>query len=164
MHEPPSHLTLRLPGGKTVELAVDAARPIVVGRDPACDVVADDPSVSGRHAELRVVPGGIGLRDLGSRFGTHVGEHAVDTAVLGPGDTAWLGDVALVVPAAAPAAGVARAPTPATVAGPPVARDAPPPAPAAPRRPAQPIDRFVVFAIAIAVVVLVAVAALFLLG
>ena len=60
MHEPPSHLTLRLPGGETVAFAVDAAHPIVIGRDPACDVVADDPSVSGRHAELRMMPGGIG--------------------------------------------------------------------------------------------------------
>jgi putative serine protease PepD len=53
--------------------AVDVAGDIVViGRDPACDVVLPDDAVSSRHAELRVAGGEVTLRDLGSRNGTHV--------------------------------------------------------------------------------------------
>ncbi len=162
MHDPPSHLTLRLPGGQTVAFRADASRALVIGRNADCDVVADDPSVSGRHVELSVVTGGIALRDLGSRFGTHVNDRAVEQAVLTAGDTAWLGDVALVVPGTAPSPAEAPAPTDPA----PRAHAHPSPAPGAPdtRRTSPPVDRFVLFAIAFAVIVLVAVAALFLLG
>src|SRR5689334_24406437 len=43
----------------------------VLGRDPGCDVVLDDPSVSRRHAALESdTNGAIRLRDLASANGT----------------------------------------------------------------------------------------------
>jgi DNA-binding NtrC family response regulator len=59
--------------------------PVVIGSDPGARVVIDDPHVSRRHAELRRSPGGIVLRDLGSRNGTFVGRLAVKEALLASG-------------------------------------------------------------------------------
>ncbi|HVV84294.1 MAG TPA: FHA domain-containing protein, partial [Kofleriaceae bacterium] len=59
--------------------------PTVIGRDPArADLVLDDATVSGAHAELREGAGGRWiLRDLGSRNGTFVdGVRVADDAPL----------------------------------------------------------------------------------
>ena len=45
---------------------------IVIGRDPACDVVLDDPLVSKRHARLEIGQGRVELVDLNSANGTKV--------------------------------------------------------------------------------------------
>jgi DNA-binding NtrC family response regulator len=47
-------------------------RPVVIGADALCDLVLDDPKVSRKHAELRVVQGGLRVRDLESKNGTFV--------------------------------------------------------------------------------------------
>ncbi|MEJ7734991.1 MAG: FHA domain-containing protein, partial [Polyangiaceae bacterium] len=39
----------------------------VIGSAPACDMVIDEPTVSRMHAELQLLPEGVGVRDLGSR-------------------------------------------------------------------------------------------------
>lgn len=54
----------------------------VVGRDPGCDVVLDDPTVSRRHAILEVRASGLRLRDLRSGNGTFADGHAVDQTEL----------------------------------------------------------------------------------
>jgi len=46
------------------------ARPVSVGADRRCDLILSDPRVSRQHAELRVVPEGICVRDLGSTNGS----------------------------------------------------------------------------------------------
>jgi DNA-binding NtrC family response regulator len=46
--------------------------PVVIGRDPSCAVVLNDPEVSFTHCELRADRHGVLLRDLGSRNGTFV--------------------------------------------------------------------------------------------
>jgi pSer/pThr/pTyr-binding forkhead associated (FHA) protein len=58
----------------------------LVGRDPECDISHADPRLSRRHAEFRVTPDGVRLRDLGSRNGTHVNGHIVDEVMLASGD------------------------------------------------------------------------------
>jgi DNA-binding NtrC family response regulator len=46
--------------------------PLIIGRAPECGLVLDDPKVSSTHAEMVATPGGVRLRDLGSRNGTFV--------------------------------------------------------------------------------------------
>jgi DNA-binding winged helix-turn-helix (wHTH) protein len=53
----------------------------VVGRDSAADVVIDSPSVSRRHARIRIAAGQAMLEDLGSKNGSYVGERRVTGAV-----------------------------------------------------------------------------------
>lgn len=62
---------LRVVGGPAAG-RVSALQPgrVLVGRDPDCDVVVDDPSVSRRHCELEVTVSGTRVRDLGSAHGT----------------------------------------------------------------------------------------------
>jgi DNA-binding NtrC family response regulator len=90
-------------------------RSILLGRDPACDVLLDDPSVSRRHAQLERRADALWLRDLGSMNGCRVSRRrVVDAAEVKPGDVLRLGDVLLRLVrrpegAAAPVAGAASA-------------------------------------------------------
>jgi hypothetical protein len=59
----------------------------LVGRDPECEISHADPRLSRRHAEFRVTPDGVTLRDLGSRNGTHVNGQPIVEVLLTPGDT-----------------------------------------------------------------------------
>ena len=46
--------------------------PVIVGRNPACQVVVEDGKVSAVHAEFFATEQGVKIRDLGSRNGTYV--------------------------------------------------------------------------------------------
>lgn len=46
-------------------------RPLVIGRDPGCEVSIADRQVSRYHARLTPGPSGIIIEDLGSKNGTH---------------------------------------------------------------------------------------------
>jgi len=61
-----------------------------LGRDPACSLPLDLPTVSWRHAALERTAEGIIVEDLGSRNGTYVDGcgSRKDTAAAGPGDRA----------------------------------------------------------------------------
>ena len=68
----------------------------VLGRDPDADVYVDSPSVSRRHAVLRIAGRDACIEDLGSRNGTFVGERRVDKiAALRNGDAIRIGSVVL---------------------------------------------------------------------
>lgn len=71
------HLTL--PGQEPVRVSVT---PVVVGRDPSCDVVIDDPEVSSIHCEIRAEGPGVLLKDSGSRNGTFVNTVRIREAIL----------------------------------------------------------------------------------
>lgn len=62
-----------------------------VGRDPACDLVVEDPRVSKRHARLRWTGAGWALEDLGSKNGTTVNAERAAGAELRDGDSLSLG-------------------------------------------------------------------------
>lgn len=64
---------------------------IVIGRDPACDVVVDDLRVSRRHAELRHGADGWRLVDLGNPLGTFVNGARTREAPVGPRDVIGVG-------------------------------------------------------------------------
>lgn len=80
--------------------------PFLIGRQSSCDLQLSEPSVSGRHAELRQQGDTWVLHDLGSTNGTRIGRLKVGEAELEVGLTFSLGDVGLtlVVAAAAPSA------------------------------------------------------------
>ena len=72
---------LRLQNGRLIRFADHGVplRSIIIGRDPRCDVVIDDPTISRRHCRIEAVVGGYAIEDCGSENGIHV-------ATLGPGD------------------------------------------------------------------------------
>jgi pSer/pThr/pTyr-binding forkhead associated (FHA) protein len=64
---------------------------ITIGRADENTIRVDDQSVSGRHAELRLVGSDYILRDLGSTNGTRVNGVTVTERRLRPGDRIWFG-------------------------------------------------------------------------
>ncbi|MCL4287361.1 MAG: FHA domain-containing protein [Thermoleophilia bacterium] len=70
---------------------------LTIGRDPANEVVLDDPNVSRFHAEVRPVDGASEVRDLGSRNGTRVdGGFVGGSVVIRPGAEIGIGPFRLV--------------------------------------------------------------------
>ncbi len=69
----------------------------VVGRLPTCDLVLNDPSVSRRHATIRVENGQTWVQDAGSRFGTYVNGVQIlavhDAMEVKPGDIVRFGEL-----------------------------------------------------------------------
>jgi phosphoserine phosphatase RsbU/P len=65
--------------------------PLRLGRDPGCDVVVPEPTVSRRHARLFWHDDELVVEDLGSSTGTFVNEAKVQRATLAPGDVIRLG-------------------------------------------------------------------------
>jgi S-DNA-T family DNA segregation ATPase FtsK/SpoIIIE len=63
----------------------------VLGRDPTCDVVLDDPSLSRRHLQIEVGSEGVAISDLDSRNGSAVeGRTLVGNVRLRPDDGAHI--------------------------------------------------------------------------
>ena len=79
-----------LDGPQTGELFQLKGR-CVVGKAPDCDVVLNDPSISGRHAEFLAGRTGFRVNDLGSTNGTYVNDKKITNADLVDNDTVRLG-------------------------------------------------------------------------
>ena len=62
---------VRYPGGAVHEIVIDGGV-AVVGRDPSCDLVLNDPKSSRRHAVVESGPDGLVIRDTGSANGISV--------------------------------------------------------------------------------------------
>ncbi|MBI4956633.1 MAG: sigma 54-interacting transcriptional regulator [Myxococcales bacterium] len=85
---------IRLDGSSTwVEIGQD---PVIVGRNPACQVVVEDTKVSAVHAELCATELGVRVRDLGSRNGTFVHDVRLGEVCLASAGTLRLGGTELV--------------------------------------------------------------------
>lgn len=80
-----------------------------VGSRPPCELVVDDRSVSGAHAEIALVPTGIRIRDLGSKNGIFVGAARVQEAVVPPGTILKLGRSEIALGSPKPPEGTPRA-------------------------------------------------------
>jgi DNA-binding winged helix-turn-helix (wHTH) protein len=66
----------------------------ILGRDPDLELFLDSPSVSRRHARLRIAAGQAMLEDLGSKNGTFVGNRRIESpARLAAGDSIRIGSV-----------------------------------------------------------------------
>jgi len=65
---------------------------VVIGRQTECDVVIPDSNVSRKHAEVRIMPEGATITDLGSTNGTKVnGVKITESRVLANGDVIEIG-------------------------------------------------------------------------
>ncbi|MGY8777276.1 MAG: FHA domain-containing protein [Longimicrobiales bacterium] len=89
-------LTLLL-GRRTMQ-AYDFKQPlIVVGRDEGADVLIDNPSVSRRHAEIRLSDNGWEVEDLGSSNGTFIrGQRTEGPQSIGLGDEIGFGKFSII--------------------------------------------------------------------
>jgi hypothetical protein len=87
---------VRYPGGAVHEVALESAV-AVVGRDPSCDLVINDPKCSRRHAVVESGPGGLVIRDSGSANGILVNGRRTERAPLAAGDVFRIGDVEVAV-------------------------------------------------------------------
>jgi len=65
--------------------------PLVVGTDPSCDLVVDDPGVSRRHCQVLRDEAGFRVKDLRSKNGCRVGGARVMDVFLLPGQVLELG-------------------------------------------------------------------------
>ena len=89
-------LTLLL-GRRTMQVFDFKQESIVVGRDDVADVVIDNPSVSRRHAEIRLGDEGWVVEDLGSSNGTFLRGSKIDGAhSIGLGDEIGFGKFSIV--------------------------------------------------------------------
>jgi pSer/pThr/pTyr-binding forkhead associated (FHA) protein len=65
---------------------------IVLGSSSDCDIQLDEPGVSSRHAEIRLLDGkSLQLKDLGSETGTLLNGEPVTEILLGSGDEIRIG-------------------------------------------------------------------------
>lgn len=70
--------------GMGAELELPAGK-VVVGSRPPADLVVNDPTISGRHCSIEVVPTGVRIIDLASRNGTFYLATQVHDVVVSPG-------------------------------------------------------------------------------
>jgi len=83
-------LSPREPGNPGSRVRV--AQPVLrLGRDPGCDVVISEATVSRRHAEIRWDGHELVVEDLGSSGGTFLNDVKIQHAVVQPGDVLRLG-------------------------------------------------------------------------
>jgi hypothetical protein len=83
-------LAPREPGQPGTQVRI--AQPVIrLGRDPGCDVVISEATVSRRHAEVKWDGHELVVEDLGSSGGTFVNDVRVQHAVVQPGDVLRLG-------------------------------------------------------------------------
>jgi hypothetical protein len=89
-------LTLLL-GRRTMQVYDFKQESIIIGRDDGADVLIDNPSVSRRHAEIRLGDDGWVVEDLGSSNGTFVrGSKIEGPQALGLGDEVGFGKFSIV--------------------------------------------------------------------
>jgi DNA-binding NtrC family response regulator len=80
--------------GMTIELSPQI---LTIGSSSRCDLVLHDPTVSGRHAEVRLTARGYVISDLGSTNGLRAGALVVERALLADGLRLDVGESALAV-------------------------------------------------------------------
>ncbi len=91
--------TVRYPGGALHHVTTPG--PVaVIGRDPTCDLVLNDPKSSRRHAVVESGPGGLVIRDTGSANGIAVNGARTERSPLKAGDVIRIGDVEVTVESA----------------------------------------------------------------
>jgi len=87
---------VRYPGGAVHEVALEG-KVAVVGRDPSCDLVLNDPKCSRRHAVVESGPDGLVIRDSGSANGILVNGRRTERSPLVAGDVFRIGDVEVAI-------------------------------------------------------------------
>jgi pSer/pThr/pTyr-binding forkhead associated (FHA) protein len=78
----PSPISIFRKGGETnQEFPFDASE-IFIGRDPACDIVLEDPTTSARHTHLYFLRGHWWVEDMNSTNGTCLNEEFITVPVV----------------------------------------------------------------------------------
>jgi pSer/pThr/pTyr-binding forkhead associated (FHA) protein len=91
-------LNLVFRGGDTeMSAELDARKSLHLGRSRCCELVVDHPTVSRRHAELRMESERLILQDLKSTNGTFVNDVRTFQELVCPGDRVRLGSAELVL-------------------------------------------------------------------
>ena len=86
--------------GSVINQSFPFAESIVLGSSTSCDVQLDEPGISARHAEIRLLDGkSLLLKDLGSETGTLLNGERVDETLLGSGDEIRIGTSRLMLQA-----------------------------------------------------------------
>jgi pSer/pThr/pTyr-binding forkhead associated (FHA) protein len=83
------------PGGTRKDGVLDITRTAIVGRRADSDLVLNDDTVSGQHAELIAGEGSLLVRDLQSENGTFIDGERVRQGRVRPGDVVRVGDTEL---------------------------------------------------------------------
>lgn len=91
-----STLVLRCVNAPLFSLCVERAVAIL-GRSSICDLVVDDPSISRKHAEIRIREGRLLLKDLQSRNGTYVDGQPIHATEVTQGQVVRFGKVSFSV-------------------------------------------------------------------
>ncbi|MCB1102145.1 MAG: FHA domain-containing protein [Kiritimatiellae bacterium] len=73
--------------------------PLLIGRDPDCDVLLDDEEIARRHAQVEQTEAGLFIRDLGTMNRMIVNHHEVSQSRLKHGDVVELGHTRFLVQA-----------------------------------------------------------------
>lgn len=79
-------------GDQAIDLPTSGSK--LVGRAATSDVPIFDPTISRRHAELQLAPGGVLVRDLGSSNGTFLNGARITEVTATDGDVVTFGKVA----------------------------------------------------------------------
>ena len=87
---------VRYPGGAGHDIVIEGSI-AVVGRDPSCDLVLNDPKSSRRHAVVESGPDGLVIRDTGSANGISVNGKKTERSALKTGDVFRIGDVEVTI-------------------------------------------------------------------
>ncbi len=106
--------------GNTYTFELSGSGLLSVGRAVTNDCAVVDPTISRKHADLKVTPGGVEVADAGSSNGTFVNGVQIEKSLIVPGDEVTFGKVVfrleqVTPPRAAPAAAPAAKPGGATI-------------------------------------------------
>ena len=94
---PPALTLIRITDEEPVQLRFTASE-IIIGRDPACDFVLEDSTVSAKHTRLSFSQGQWWVEDLRSTNGTYLNQEPITTSlVVTSGDEIRCGQVALTI-------------------------------------------------------------------
>src|SRR5262245_21417469 len=82
--------------GSGQEILLARAKRLTLGSRGDCDIIIDDPTVSGLHCAFERRGDALLVRDRGSKNGTYVNGHAIEGAELRPGSVLTVGRTALI--------------------------------------------------------------------
>lgn len=74
-----------------IHLPLEAGRTMILGRDPNCDLIFNEPDISAHHMRLEVHQNGVRVTDLDSKNGVFVNNRRVKQAFLRQGDVVRMG-------------------------------------------------------------------------
>jgi adenylate cyclase len=89
--------------GNAYTFELSGSSPLTVGRAVTNDCAVVDPTISRKHADLKVTPGGVEVTDGGSSNGTYVNGVQIDHALVVVGDEVTFGKVVFRLEAVKPA-------------------------------------------------------------